>query len=613
MTVTTVFSAAADGRVESVSSVSYAAARSGGTLTAFTAETGGGQGAGQTKFGATYTLDESFFSFDTSGIADTDVVSAAALSFVGAGVGAPAGFVVEARTFNWGASLTTADWVAGASLSGLTLLATFTIVNTGSWPSSYNLFTESGSNLRSAINLTGITYVMVSTDKMRAGTAPTTDEWVNFQYADTSGTTSDPKLVVTSAPALVNYTLTAAVGAFTETGIAAGLSVGRKLTATPNSPASANPIESFRKITRLSSAGALALSGQAATLRKGYTLSASAGAFTETGRAAGLSVGHTLSASAGAFTLTGQAAELDPQLFGRESTGAYVLTGQAAGLRVALHLSASAGSFAITGGDTSGAQGKGLAAQPGAFALTGQDAGLRVALHLSATPGSYVLNGQDAAFRVALSLLTQRGSFLMDGQDAALRVTLILAAAAGSYVLDGQDAALHYAPAGAVNYSLAAATGSYAITGQAAGLTLVPLAPVTPPRRGGGFPGPAIPTPRQTRPPLPLRHVHLVVEPGQFRVEGQPVQGLYILAPRPAAEPLPAPPALLPRAIHFAVGAAEFQVGGRTARPLVARRMWAEGGVLALAHPAARLAREPYVDNDEEWMILDRFTLRDQD
>lgn len=84
--------------------------------------------------------------------------------------------------------------------------------------------------------------------------------------------------------------LTAATGAFTETGNAAGLALTRKLTA---------------------ETGAFAQTGTATGLNRGYKLTAATGSFAQTGNAAGLNRGYSLTAATGAYALTGTATTLD--------------------------------------------------------------------------------------------------------------------------------------------------------------------------------------------------------------------------------------------------------------------------------------------------------------
>lgn len=190
MTTSTFYASTADGQIESFNAT-YSTARSGGTLTANTA--GGSANVGQV---AGYSCYEAFLSFDTSAIPDGDIITAVTLSLDGTGAtdGSDTDFTINARVYDWGASLTTADWIAGASLSGNTLVASR---STSGWSAAgYNAFASEAAFL-TAINKTGVTYLVISSSRHEAGATPSGNEYVGFATANNSGTANDPKLVVT--------------------------------------------------------------------------------------------------------------------------------------------------------------------------------------------------------------------------------------------------------------------------------------------------------------------------------------------------------------------------------------------------------------------------------
>lgn len=198
-TVSTFYSGAADGYVES-GHATYATARSGGTVGPNSAIAS--LYIGQYKLG-NYQCIEGFISFDTSALTDSDTISSAALGLYGSGNFSTTDFTIEARVQDWGATLTTADWVAGADLSAKTRVATF--ATSGFSTSAYNDFAEDGTNFQSNVNKTGTTYLILVSDKLVSGTAPTGDEYVGVYSADQAGTTQDPKLVVTHEAASVPF------------------------------------------------------------------------------------------------------------------------------------------------------------------------------------------------------------------------------------------------------------------------------------------------------------------------------------------------------------------------------------------------------------------------
>lgn len=195
MTVTTVFAGTNDGQIDSggyLEDYATSARPGSGSLTASTA-------AQTLEFGqyATAHCMIAYVSFDTSGVPDTDTVSAAALSLLDSADNSVQDFSAQAVTYDWGATVTTADWIPGANWSALTLLATF--ASSGISAGAYNAFTENGANFTAAINKTGTTFIALGSDRFSAGNAPIVGETWQVKSADVAGTTSDPKLAITHA------------------------------------------------------------------------------------------------------------------------------------------------------------------------------------------------------------------------------------------------------------------------------------------------------------------------------------------------------------------------------------------------------------------------------
>lgn len=195
-TVTTVFAGISDGSIESEDEV-YSTTRAGNAL-AITDGLSVGQYNDDT-FGL-YGCVESFVSFDTSAIPDVATVSAVDLAMWLTGDSSDTDFTVEARTSDWGVSLASADWVAGASLGGLTLLASINTSGIGA-TGSYKTYTSQAAFLTAPNLKTGTVYILISSSRHRIGNTPglATFEAVTFASADVSGTTQDPKLTITHA------------------------------------------------------------------------------------------------------------------------------------------------------------------------------------------------------------------------------------------------------------------------------------------------------------------------------------------------------------------------------------------------------------------------------
>lgn len=192
MATYTIYSSTEDGYIQS-SSTSYSTARSGGSLSSNnTVEIG----IGQNRSGSTRSCYEAFFLFDLSDVAGE--ATQATISLYGLYDLSTTNFTAEIRTNPWGGSLTTADWVAGGDLSGLTLLASFDV--TGFSTSGYNAFTSEAAIL-TAVDLHGSLEVIAHSSRHRISNDPSGAEMVWVVQADASGTSQDPKIDIESEEA----------------------------------------------------------------------------------------------------------------------------------------------------------------------------------------------------------------------------------------------------------------------------------------------------------------------------------------------------------------------------------------------------------------------------
>lgn len=314
-------------------------------------------------------------------------------------------------------------------------------------------------------------------------TAVNNNEASRLSYISASGTTTVcnsendnySSICAISIPAgATNVTLTAEVGTFAFTGIAALFTIGRVLTADAGAFAFTGQDASFtvgtgQHITLTADAGSFSFTGQDATFSIGRRLTADAGAFPFTGQDAAISIGRRLTADAGSFAFTGITSNVD-QTF-QFDPGAFPFTGQDANFSVNV-------AGAVT-----------LSAEPGAFPFTGQDASIAVGRLLTAEVGTFAFTGQDAAFSIGRWLTAEAGSFNFTGQDAAFvvdaNVHYTLDAESGAFSFTGQDAA--FVVDGAVNYTLTAEAGHFPFTGQVATFLAPSVGPA--PWEGGGAGG----------------------------------------------------------------------------------------------------------------------------
>ena len=200
MATATVYSATTDGQISSSDDEAgnYSIARNGtGVLTPNTLSATINPGQ-RLVGGAEYQVIEGFLSFDVSALAGATVTEAT-LSLWLVTDSSTTDFTIEARTHDWGATLTTADYVAGGNLAGKTLLASLTTVGIGT--GAYVTLTNESTNLVDAITAAlagaGVVYVVLCSSRTTGNNAPTGNEFVTMSAADEAGTTQDPKLDIT--------------------------------------------------------------------------------------------------------------------------------------------------------------------------------------------------------------------------------------------------------------------------------------------------------------------------------------------------------------------------------------------------------------------------------
>lgn len=198
-TVTTVFSVSGDGYLRCIDTAgTYANARNNtGTATVdITDTTGTSMSVGQFTAIGQPRCFQGFVGFDTSAITDTDIVTVVTLDLWLVTDGSNTDFTAQARDFNWGGTLTSADYIPGTSLASSTLLATLASSGIGA-SGAYKTFTSQAAFLTATNIKTGTVYINLASDRQVAGNAPSGPEQMDFSTTDTSGTTQDPKLTIT--------------------------------------------------------------------------------------------------------------------------------------------------------------------------------------------------------------------------------------------------------------------------------------------------------------------------------------------------------------------------------------------------------------------------------
>ena len=185
----TVYSSAADGMLQG-NHAAYATARTtGGTITLDNSTAIGIVGQ---RYATTYFCWETFYSWDTSTLPAGCTIDSATISIYLQDDQTDTDFTANIRACDWGTSLAAGDWVSGASLSALTLLASKSTV--GIAVNAYTVFTSEAALLTN-INRSGETRVVVCSSRHEAGDTPTGIE--RFRpYTVEKGTTYRPRLVV---------------------------------------------------------------------------------------------------------------------------------------------------------------------------------------------------------------------------------------------------------------------------------------------------------------------------------------------------------------------------------------------------------------------------------
>lgn len=205
MTTTICYGDVADGFLENFSST-YTAARDGTGVYSYVDTTDTVVRWGEKFSTPNYFCCEAFLSWAYT-VPANEVVTAAyvrvrASSALNTGVTR----TLEIREYDWGATMTTADWRTAAQFSALPQVA-----NIDSGQNAGNLYMSAGSTtLVNRLASASPLRVVCTSDRQRSSTVPSVDEEAYFSSADASGTGDDPALIFTS---VVSHRLNTVLGA----------------------------------------------------------------------------------------------------------------------------------------------------------------------------------------------------------------------------------------------------------------------------------------------------------------------------------------------------------------------------------------------------------------
>jgi hypothetical protein len=154
---------------------------------------------GQQKASGVFYNYETFMAFDPSPLPHQTVVdSIGSFALYGQEDYSTTDFTIEVYGKEWLPAVDLADWVPGASMAGMTLLASR---SSAGWSTTgYNTFTTTSAfvDLINAAIANGTKIqIVVTSSRCRLGTAPTANEFVSCVAADAAGSATDPKLTFT--------------------------------------------------------------------------------------------------------------------------------------------------------------------------------------------------------------------------------------------------------------------------------------------------------------------------------------------------------------------------------------------------------------------------------
>ncbi len=143
---------------------------------------------GEGTAGTGLSVLEGFIGFDTSTLPNDAILTGASLKLIPSQIFANAGFILEIRSYNWGPTLTTSDFVAYSGLGSLPLVAT---CSSNDMSTNAQLpLTYTGNHLLNSAT-TGKVELILNSSKTRIGGSSTAD-YVRFYIRESRG----PQLIL---------------------------------------------------------------------------------------------------------------------------------------------------------------------------------------------------------------------------------------------------------------------------------------------------------------------------------------------------------------------------------------------------------------------------------
>jgi hypothetical protein len=170
-------------------------------------------------------------------------------------------------------------------------------------------------------------------------------------------------------------------------------------------------------------AGAVAITGLAATISAGTTIACTTGAIAITGAAATVSAGTTISCTTGAIAITGAAATVSAGTTVAATTGTIAITGLQATIGAGTTIDCSTGAVAIASNAATISAGTTVAATTGAIAITGLQASIVAGSGISCTTGAIGITGLAATVSAGTTIAASTGAIAIAGLQAEVDVS----------------------------------------------------------------------------------------------------------------------------------------------------------------------------------------------
>jgi hypothetical protein len=213
-------------------------------------------------------------------------------------------------------------------------------------------------------------------------------------------------------------------------------------------------------------AGAVAITGLAATISAGTTIACTTGAVAITGAAATVSAGTTIDCSTGAVAITGAAATVSAGTTIASTTGTIAITGLQATIGAGTTIDCSTGAVAIASNAATISAGTTVAATTGAIAITGLQASIIAGSGISCTTGAIGITGLAATVSAGTTIATSTGAIAIAGLQAEVDVSggTTVDCSTGQIAITGLQATI------SAGKTIDTTTGAIAITGNQAAI-----------------------------------------------------------------------------------------------------------------------------------------------